>query len=209
MDEGLLTEYEKCITCKDYGKNCRGPKLEALRTISNVREHHRRLRTYRKIPMKPIFDLTEHEISNGTVKDYFSHEEKDFRWTTVALIDSALAAICGGVADQPELLANCPATSGEIRDQMAAALVTLREKEAECLALQTRIAEQQQKHIEQMDEYRKDQQARVEWLTADIRLWRKIAFALLGVLVLAMCVLAFYLVIDLGNSEFGFFRINN
>lgn len=185
----FLAEYEQCITCKDHGKNCKGPKLAALRTISNVREYHRRLRNYRKISMKQIFALTEHEISNATVKDYFSHEEKDFRWTTVSLIDNALTAICGDcVGTPPAYLPNCPATSSEIRDQIAAVSDKLREAEEECLALQAKIAENKGKHIEQMNEYRQDQQDRVEWLKSDIKLWRKIAFSLVGVLLLAIVV---------------------
>jgi DNA-binding transcriptional MerR regulator len=157
----FLAEYEQCITCKDHGKNCKGPKLSALRTIANVREYHRRLRNYRKISMEQIFQLTEHEISNATVKDYFSHEEKDFRWTTVSLIDNALTSICGDcVGVPPVYLPNCPATSSEIRDQIAAVTDKLREAEEECLALQAKIAENKGKHIEQMDAFRQDQQLR-------------------------------------------------
>lgn len=190
----FLAEYEKCITCKDHGKNCKGPKLAALRTISNVREYHRRLRNYRKITMKQIFALTEHEISNATVKDYFSHEEKDFRWTNVSLIDNALTAICGDcVGTPPAYLPNCPATSSEIRDQIAAVSDKLREAEEECLALQAKIAENKGKHIEQLNEYRQDQQDRVEWLKSDVKLWRKIAFSLVGVLVLVVVAFIAYI----------------
>lgn len=183
----FLAEYEKCILCKDHGKNCKGPKLSALRTISNVREYHRRLRNYRKISMKQIFALTEHEISNATVKDYFSHEEKDFRWTTVALIDNALTSICGEcVGVPPVYLPNCPATSSEIREQIAAVAEKLRAAEEECLELQARIAENKGKHIEQLNEFRQDQQDRVEWMKADVQIWRRISFALLCVLALAI-----------------------
>lgn len=190
----FLAEYEKCITCKDHGKNCKGPKLAALRTISNVREYHRRLRNYRKISMKQIFQLTEHEISNATVKDYFSHEEKDFRWTTVSLIDNALTSICGDcVGTPPAYLPNCPATSSEIRDQIAAVSDKLREAEEECLALQAKLAENKGKHIEQMNEYRQDQQDRVEWLKSDVKLWRKIAFSLVGVLLLEIVAFIAYM----------------
>lgn len=189
----FLAEYEKCITCKDHGKNCKGPKLAALRTISNVREYHRRLRNYRKITLKQIFALTEHEISNATVKDYFSHEEKDFRWTTVSLIDNALTSICGDcVGVPPAYLPNCPATSSEIREQLAAVAEKLRAAEEECLALQAKIVENKGKHIEQLNEFRQDQQDRVEWMRSDVRLWRRISFALLGVLALAIVAFIVY-----------------
>lgn len=184
----FLAEYTQCITCKDYGKNCKGPKLAALRTIANVREYHRRLRNYRKIPMKQIFQLTEHEISNATVKDYFSHEEKDFRWTTVSLIDNALTSICGDcIGVPPAFIPNCPATSSDVREKTDDIEKKLREAEAECLALQAKISDNKGKHIAQLEEYQKDQQERVEWLKADVRLWRRFSFSLLFILALIIC----------------------
>ena len=203
----IPAEYEKCITCKDLGRDCKGPKLSTLRTIATVREYHRRLRSYHKITMKQIYTLTEHEISNGTVKDYFSHEEKDFRWTTVALIDNALTYICAELSGTiPSQLPNCPATSSEIRDKICAVENKLKAAEAECMALQAKVAENKGRHIDQMNEYRKDQQARVDWLKADIRLWRKIAFSLLGILVIVLVVLLAYLAMDISSHSFGFFR---
>lgn len=203
----VIAEYEKCITCPDHGKNCKGPKLASLRTIANVREYHRRLRNYRKITMKQIFLLTEHEVSDATVKDYFSHEEKDFRWTTVSLIDRALTSICGGcggtIADD---LPPCPASSSEIKDQIEKIADQLRIAEAECLALQAKIAENKGKHIEQMNEFRQDQQDRVEWLKADVRLWQKIAFSLLGVVTIVVISLLAYLAWDIANPNTGFIR---
>lgn len=182
--------YEKCITCKDLGKSCVGPKLTALRTISNVREYHRRLRNYRKITMKQIFDRTHNEISDASVKDYFSHEDKDFRWTTVAIIDNALTEICSELAGvRPDEVPPCPATSSEIREKIDAVSYKLQAAEEECLALQAKVAENKGKHIEQMNEYRQDQQARVEYLKADVRLWRKAAFILLGLVVITVAVL--------------------
>lgn len=200
ISANFLAEYEPCITCKDLGRNCKGPKLAALGTISNVREYHRRLRSSRKISMKQIFQLTEHEISNATVKDYFSHEEKDFRWATVSLIDNALTVICGDcVGLPPAYLPNCPATSSEIKEQIAAAESKLKAAEEECIALQSKIAENEVLHISQMNEFRGDSQDRVEWLKADVKLWRKIAFSLLGALVLVVFALIAYVAIDIAN----------
>lgn len=189
--------YEKCITCKDLGKSCVGPKLTALRTISNVREYHRRLRNYRKISMKQIFDRTHNEISDASVKDYFSHEDKDFRWTTVAIIDNALTEICSELAGvRPDEVPPCPATSSEIREKIDAVSYKLQAAEEECLALQAKVAENKGKHIEQMNEYRQDQQKRVEWLKADVLQWRKIAFVLLGIVVVTVALLIGYVVFD-------------
>lgn len=138
--------YEKCIVCPDHGKNCKGPKLSALQTIGNVREYHRRLRDARKIPMKAIFALTEKEISNATVKDYFSHEEKGFVWTTVAQIDNALLAICGErVGMDPDEIPPCPATSTEISAMMSEERKKRAEAESRCVELQDQIVAMQEK----------------------------------------------------------------
>ena len=138
--------YEKCIFCPDYGKNCKGPKLSALRTIGNVRAHHRRIKDVRKIPIKSIYVLTEKEISNATVKEYFSHEEKGFVWTTVALIDNALLAICGErVGVEPDEIPPCPATSTEISAMMADEIKKRAEAESRCVELQDQIVALQEK----------------------------------------------------------------
>lgn len=198
ISANFLAEYEPCLTCKDLGRNCKGPKLAALGTISNVREYHRRLRSSHKITMKQVFQLTEKEISNATVKDYFSHEEKDFRWATVSLIDNALTVICGDcVGLPPAYLPNCPATSSEIKEQIAAAESKLKAAEDECIALQSKIVENEALHISQMNEFRGDNKDRVEWLKSDVKLWRKIAFSLLGALVLVVIALITYVAIDI------------
>lgn len=138
--------YEKCIFCPDYGKNCKGPKLSALRTIGNVRAHHRRIKDVRKIPIKSIYALTEKEISNATVKEYFSHEEKGFVWTTVALIDNALLAICGErVGVEPDEIPPCPATSTEISAMMSEERKKRAEAESRCVELQDQIVALQEK----------------------------------------------------------------
>ena len=138
--------YEKCIFCPDHGKNCKGPKLSALQTIGNVRAYHRRLRDARKIPMKSIFALTEKEISSATVKDYFSHEEKGFVWTTVAQIDNALLAICGErVGVEPDEIPPCPATSTEISAMMSEERKKRAEAESRCVELQDQIVAMQEK----------------------------------------------------------------
>lgn len=200
ISANFLAEYEPCITCKDLGRNCKGPKLAALGTISNVREYHRRLRSSHKITMKQVFQLTEHEISNATVKDYFSHEEKDFRWATVSLIDNALTVICGDcVGLPPAYLPNCPATSSEIKEKIADAQSKQKAAEEECLILQEKIAENEALHISQMNEFRGDCQDRVEWMKSDVKLWRKIAFSLLGALALVVFALIAYVAIDIAN----------
>lgn len=191
--------YEKCITCKDLGVNCKGPSLEPLLTIANVREYHRRLRNYHKISMRQIFALTTKEISDATVKDYFGREEKDFRWTSVALIDNALTYLCGG-GTPPSELPICPASSSEIQEQTEAVSKKLLQAEQECAALSAQIAENAEKHIAQFNEFRAGQQDRIDWLKADIGLWRKIAFTLLGVLLIVLVAFFAYIGWDLTHA---------
>ena len=194
ISANFLAEYEHCITCKDLGKNCKGPKLAALGTIANVREYHRRLRSHHQITMKQIFQLTSKEISDATVKDYFSHEEKDFRWATVSLIDNALTVICGDCVGLPPVyIPNCPATSSDIRDEIAAVEAKLQESENECATLKQQIAENESKYVDRMESIRKDHQVSIDWLKADVKLWRKISFCLLSALVLSIATMIFCL----------------
>lgn len=198
ISANFLAEYESCLTCKDLGKNCKGPKLAALGTIANVREYHRRLRSSRGIQMKQIFPLTRKEISDASVKDYFSHEEKDFRWATVSLIDNALTVICGDCVGLPPVyIPNCPATSSEIKEKIESVTAELNAAKEECATLQEKIIENESKHMAQLDEFRKDQSERADWLKSDVRLWRKIAFSLLGVLVITIIAFVAYIILNL------------
>lgn len=109
--------YQKCLNCPDYGVTCNGPKLAALGDIMVVREFHRAIKAARGITLKDIAKAAP-SISEYTVNDYFSHSVKDFKWTTVGVIDNALTAICGNRVGQPLLDNPCPATSYEITAQM-------------------------------------------------------------------------------------------
>lgn len=170
--------YEKCITCKDLGFSCKGPKLNSLITIANVREYHRRLRTYRKFTLHQIYVLVASEISEGCVRDYFGRDERDFRWTAVALIDNALVALCGNGTIPTVPL--CPATASSFQDQLSVEIQLRAQAEEQASSLQAQMAELAEKHMDQMEAFRKSQMDRVAWLRSDIRLWRIIAFCLLG-----------------------------
>jgi len=79
--------YQKCLKCPDYGVTCNGPKLAALGDIMVVREFHRAIKVARGITLKDIAKAAPF-ISEYTVNDYFSHSEKDFKWTTVDVNDN-------------------------------------------------------------------------------------------------------------------------
>lgn len=130
--------YQKCLNCQDYGVTCNGPKLAALGDIMVVREFHRAIKTARKITLKDIAAAAP-SISEYTVNDYFSHSVKDFKWTTVGVIDNALTAICGNRVGQPLLDNPCPASSSEIRQEQEEFAARMAAAEARCLKLQGKL----------------------------------------------------------------------
>lgn len=155
------------------------------------------MKIIRNIPINKVCELTSHAIGSETVKDYFSpsHEEKDFRWTTVSLIDNALTVICGDcVGLPPVFIPNCPATSSDVQSKLSEYKNKIKETEDECEELKKSIAENEDKYVERMNAIRNDHQLSIDWLKADVKLWRKIAFCLLSVLVLAIATLIFCLV---------------
>lgn len=207
--EGAITVpkpeiYEECITCPDLGFRCKGPKLNSLITLANVREYHRRLKAYRKFTVRQIFLLVEDEVSEGSVKDYFGHEDRDFRWSAVARIDSALVALCGD--GTVPIVPLCPATSSCYQDRLDAEVLLRVQAEEQCAALQAQMAELAEKHLDQVSQFQASSQERVDWLKDDIRLWRRIAFALLGVLLVALAAIFAYIGWDLTHIDMGLLR---
>lgn len=182
--------YEKCITCKDLGFSCKGPKLNSLITIANVREYHRRLRTYRKFTLHQIYVLVASEISEGCVRDYFGRDERDFRWTAVALIDNALVALCGNGTIPTVPL--CPATASSFQEQLSVEIQLRAQAEEQAASLQTQMAELAEKHLDQVAQFQASSQERVDWLKDDIRLWRRFSFSLLAVLFIALTALLLF-----------------
>lgn len=193
--EGPLTVpkpeiYEECITCPDLGFRCKGPKLNSLITLANVREYHRRLKAYRKFTVRQIFLLVEDEVSEGRVKDYFGHEDRDFRWSAVARIDSALVALCGD--GTVPIVPLCPATASCFQDQLDTEVLLRTQAEEQCAALQAQMAELAEKHLDQVAQFQASSQERVDWLKDDIRLWRRFSFSLLAVLFIALTALLLF-----------------
>ena len=146
--------YQKCLNCQDYGVTCNGPKLAALGDIMVVREFHRAIKAARKITLKDIAAAAP-TISEYTVNDYFSHSVKDFKWTTVGVIDNALTAICGNRVGQPLLDNPCPASSSEIISQMDDLRDQLEAANMECERLRAKNTKKDEKYIEQMAIQRK------------------------------------------------------
>lgn len=146
--------YQKCLKCPDYGVTCNGPKLAALGDIMVVREFHRAIKAARGITLKDIAKAAP-SISEYTVNDYFSHSVKDFKWTTVGVIDNALTAICGNRVGQPLLDNPCPATSYEITAQMEELHQQIADERAKNEKLQQDISRNAEEYIQQMALQRK------------------------------------------------------
>lgn len=155
--------YQKCLSCPDYGVTCNGPKLAALGDIMIVREFHRAIRDTRSIPMKIIY-FAAPSISEATINDYFSHSVKDFKWTTVGAIDNALTAICGNRVGQPLLDHPCPASSTEIRENIAQYEDQIGTLTKENIRLQEKVTETKGKVISTREEVKEDYASRVQFL---------------------------------------------
>ena len=159
----LITLYQKCLNCPDYGVSCNGPKLAALGDIMVVRSFHREIRNKREIPMKLIY-LAAPSISESTINDYFSHSVKDFKWTTVGVIDNALTAICGNRVGQPLLDHPCPASSTDIQAQINSYSGEIARLSQENIRLQEKLTETKGKVISVREEVKEDYASRVQFL---------------------------------------------
>lgn len=193
--------YYKCLTCADYGTTCRGFDLVSLGDIATVRAFHRAVKKAHSLSLKAIAAEAP-QISESSINEYFSNIEKDYKWTTVVSIDRAMLTICGHRVGMPPLEHACPISSSEARQQLAAADLKLATAElnlatsqAECEALRRKI-----------DDTTTSNSAEVQWLKHDIKLWRRIAFILLGIGLLVLAGLLGYLAYDIANPGSGLIR---
>jgi hypothetical protein len=193
------TGYNKCLICDDLGSTCNGPSLRSLGSISGVRAYHKSLRKIRKIPISAIAKVAT-QISAATINEYFSNDERDYKWTTVSQIDNALLAICGNRIGLPPLLHACPASTSEVRQQMAAAdmkiaaaELKLAQSETDMLQLQQKLTDTKGKHIAQIAQLEATHVKNIEWMKEDCRLWRRFAFLLLGIGTILLIGLVFFI----------------
>lgn len=193
------TGYNKCLTCEDLGSTCNGPSLRSLGDISGVRTYHKVLRRTRKIPISAVAKVAT-QISESTINEYFSNADRDYKWTTVSQIDNALLAICGNRVGLPPLLHACPASTSEVRQQMAAAdmklaaaELKLAQSENDMLQLQQKLTDTKGKHIAQIAQLETTHAMNIEWMKEDCRLWRKFSFILLGVGLVLLILLVFFI----------------
>ena len=208
----IIPGYWNCLTCVDLGVTCNGPSLRTLRDIANVRSFHKELRKVRKIPLRAIYEAAP-QISETTINEYFSNAVKDFKWTTVSHIDHALLSICGNRVGLPPLDHACPASSSDVRNQLAAADLKLAaaelraaQSETDLDALRQKLADTKGKHIAQIAQLETNHAKDIEWLKDDVRLWRRFAFILLGIGAILLAALVFYVAWDVAHPANGLIR---
>ena len=201
----VLPGYWNCLTCTDLGASCNGPSLRTLGDIVTVRTFHKELRKIRKITLRAIYEAAP-QISETTINEYFSNAVKDFKWTTVSHIDHALLSICGNRVGLPPLDHACPASSSEVRQQLAAAELRAAQSDADLDALRQKLADTKGKHIAQIAQLESAHEKDLDWMKDEVRLWRRFAFLLLGIGAILLAALVFYLGWDVAHSGSGLIR---
>lgn len=208
----VVPGWQKCLSCSDYGVSCNGPSLGSLGSIDSVRSFHKAMKKARKLSLKTIADAAP-TISDTSINEYFSNVVKDYKWTTVSAIDTAMACICGNRVGAMPLDNTCPASSSEIRSQiaayelkLAAADLKAAQHETDTTGLVQKLAETKAKHIAQIAQLEANHARDMEWMKNEVRLWRRFAFVLIATGLILLLLLVMYLAIDIANPHTGIIR---
>lgn len=205
--------WHKCLSCEDWGISCRGFDITSLPDIESVRTADRAIRRAKGITQNAIADCAKKKISESTVGEYFGNEKKDFKFTTVITIHQAMLQVYSKMKGVPTPVHSCPASSSEMRNQMATADLKLAaaelkaaQSEADIAAVRQKLADTKGKHITQLAQLEAAHQKDMEWLRNDVRLWRRFAFLLLGVGLILLICLVFYIGWDVAHPAGGLIR---
>lgn len=179
--------WQKCLSCSDYGICCNGPSLGSLGNIDSVRSFHKAMKKARKLSLKSIVKAAP-TISETSINEYFSNVARDYKWTTVSAIDTALICTCGNRESGMPLDNTCPASSSELRAQIAAAEMKAAAAELKAAQHETdsdgmtqKLASTKAKHIAQIAQMEASHEKDKEWHRNEIKFWRRFAFVLLAV----------------------------
>ena len=199
----VIPGWQKCLACSDYGVSCNGPSLGSLGNIDSVRSFHKAMKKARKLSIKTISDAAP-TISDSTIGEYFSKAVKDYKWTTVSTIDTALACICGNRVGAMPLDNTCPSSSSEFRSQLAAAELKIAaaelkaaQSETDSAGLTQKLADTKAKHIAQIAAMDAAHEKDMDWMKNEVRLWRRLAFVLLGIGMVILACLLLYVALDI------------
>ena len=204
--------YAKCLSCPDFVTACRGIDITSL-SAAEKRAYHKAIKKDFGFLLKDIYPLVKHVIGKTTTDEYFGSGSGDYKWITVTTIHNALLTLVAQKKGVPLCENSCSASSSEVRNQLAAAdlniaaaNLNLANKEAECEDLRRRLADSDGSHISQIADLQASNRSEVEWLKNDVRLWRRFAFLLLGIGIILLACLIFYIAWDVAHPASGLIR---
>lgn len=211
--------YAKCLSCPDFVTACRGVDLTSL-SAAEKRAYHKAIKKDFGILMKDIHPLVKHAIGKTTADEYFGSGSGDYKWTTVSTIHNALLTLVAQKKGVPLCENSCSSFSTEVRNQLAAAdlnlaaaNLNLANKEAECEDLRRRLADSDGSHLLQIAELQSAKQSETEWMKSneewfkkEAGFWRRLAFILLGIGIILLACLIFYIAWDVAHPASGLIR---
>jgi hypothetical protein len=212
--------YAKCLSCPDFVTACRGVDLTLLSGAAEKRAYHKAIRKEFGFLLKDIYPLVKHVIGKTTTDEYFGPGSGDYKWTTVVTIHNALLSLVAQKKGMPLCENSCSASSSEVRNQLAAAdlniaaaNLNLANKEAECDDLRRRLADSDGSHLLQIAELQSAKQSETEWMKSneewfkkEAGFWRRLAFILLGIGIILLACLIFYIAWDVAHPASGLIR---
>ena len=141
------------------------------------------------------------------------YEKKDYKFTSVVAIHQSMLQAYSKIKGVPTPVHSCPASSSEMRNQIAAAdlkvaAAELRaaQSETDLDDLRQKLAETKGKHIAQIAQLESAHEKDLDWMKDEVRLWRRFAFLLLGVGLILLVCLVFYLGWDVAHPTSGLIR---
>lgn len=148
--DGATLRFEGCIGCPDMGIACSGPNLLVL-TIPELRLWANRWREHFKLSV--VKCAAAWDMPEGTVSRFLSSSDPDFRYASIQGIVHGILRY-GLSADQQAQYNACPATTEQIRCQVANLEAQLLERTEECAVLTTRKLERANEYADHMAEQR-------------------------------------------------------
>ena len=205
--------YSKCLTCPDFVTGCRGVDITSLRDAAEKRAYHKAIKKEFGFVLRDIYPLVKNVIGKTTTDEYFGSGTSDYKWTTVTTIHNALLYLVAQKKGLPLCEHSCSSYSSEVRQQLAtadlkvaAAELRAAQSETDLDAIRQKLADIKGKHIAQIAQLESNHTKDLEWMKDDIRLWRKFAFLLLGIGVILLAGLVFYIAWDVAHPATGLIR---